>query len=255
MFVISEGDILFSKAFVFLSFTFMVMVNSGNAYSQYEGELNVDGGYEEVFMPRMSANSIIIDDDDIPPSGPVLAKAKFIKYPPVSGVYERIERMVYGIKMDIRPELDHYGYEIRRYMAKVGDMEIFSNNEFLNEQIINTRKAGIIADYWKKHLEKEISEIEKIIEDNDSIELRYRTVFKQNKVAVQTFLIILKSWIDANQRVLEAVKKEPDIYEVRYPEIEIVVPTSRVNFFNLYSKRQAKLKDLRKYQPFAMMVY
>ncbi len=217
--------------------------------------LNASGSYEEVFMPVMSSNSIIIDDDDIPPNEPNLSKTKFFKYPPVSSLGERVERLIYGIKVDVKPELDHYGYEIRRYMAHVGNMRIYEDNEFLNEQMVNVKKSRVILDFWRKHLEKEIKEIESIIDNDSSIELRVRTTFKQNKFAVQTFLNILSSWIDSNERLLQAVKKEPNIYEVKYPELEIVIPTSRVNFFNLYSKRQAKLKDLRKYNPFAMMVY
>lgn len=218
-------------------------------------QFNASGGYEEVFMPVMSSNSIIIDDDDLPPNEPNLSKTKFFKYPPVSSLGERVERLIYGIKVDVKPELDHYGYEIRRYMTHVGNIHIYDDNEFLNKQIVNVKKARVIVDFWKEHLEKEINEIESIIDNDSLVELRVRTVFKQNRFAVQTFLNILSSWIDSNERLLQAVKKEPSIFEVKYPELEIVIPTSRVNFFNLYSKRQAKLKDLRKYNPFAMMVY
>jgi len=216
---------------------------------------NAGGAYEKVFMPVMSSNSIIIDDDDLPPNEPNLSKTKFLKYPPIFSLGERVERLIYGIKIDVKPELDHYGYEIRRYMAHVGNIHIYDDNEFLNEQMINVKKSRVIVNFWKKHLEKEINEMEAIIDNDSSVELRVRTTFKQNKFTVQTFLNILSSWIDSNERLLQAVKKEPNIYGVRYPELEIVIPASRVNFFNLYSKRQAKLKDLRKYNTFAMMVY
>ena len=32
----------------------------------------------------------------------------------------RIDRLLYGIYTDVAPEYDHFGYEIRRYMAGVG---------------------------------------------------------------------------------------------------------------------------------------
>ncbi len=241
------------------SFILLLLMVTASYFSHiseaFSGNLNASSEYEEVFMPVMDAASVIIDDDDVPPVEPNLLKAKFLKYPPLSGIGERVDRLVYGIKTDIKPELDHYGYEIRRYMSHVGNIQIYNDNEFLLRQIVNVRKAGVIAEYWKKHLDKEISEIEKIIEENTSIELRIRTSFKQNRSTAQTFMIILGSWIDANKRLLESIKQDPDIYKVEYPKIEISIPSERVNFFNLYSKRQAKLKDIRRYTPFAMMVY
>ncbi len=213
------------------------------------------GGYEPVFMPVMTSTSVIIDKDEKPPLEPNLGKAKFLKYPPVASLDERVDRLVYGIITDIKPELDHYGYEIRRYMSTVGSMEVFHNKDRIVEEIKNIKKARIIADYWKKYIDQELSEIQQIIDEDKSIDLRVRTAFKQNKITAQSFLISLKSWIDANERLLLHVYKQPEIYEVLYPEIIIVVPTSRVTFYNMVVIRQSKLKDMQQYQPFALMVY
>ena len=230
-------------------------VSGKSTYAANAGFSTTESGYEPVVEPRLTNTSVVLDNDEYPPIEPNIAPTRFLKYPPVVSLGERVDRLVYGINTDIRPEHDHYGYEIRRYMSSVGNVKIFDEPEFLVEQIKNVRKAGVIAEYWKKSINNEIIEIQEIMDADSSIDLRVRTAFKQHKIAAQTFLISLKSWIDANERVLLEVHKNPGIYEIEYPEILIVVPTTRVNFYNLYATKQAKLKDIQQYQPFALMVY
>jgi len=230
-------------------------VSGKSTYAARGGFETTQSGYEEVVEPKLTNTSVIIDNDARPPLEPNIAPTRFLKYPPVVSLGERVDRLVYGITTDIRPEHDHYGYEIRRYMSTVGNLKIFEDPEFLTEQIKNARKASVIAEYWKKSLNKVILAIQEIMDTDSGVDLRVRTAFKQNKIAAQTFLISLKSWIDANERVLLAVHKNSNIYDVEYPEILIVVPTTRVDFYNLYATKQAKLKDIQQYQPFALMVY
>ena len=178
-----------------------------------------------------------------------------IKYPVLNSTNERVNRLLHGVKTYIKPELDQYGHEIRRYMSHVGNMEIFYDSDFLLEQYRNTRKAEIIADFWGKYMEKEISEIEKIMDTDETLPLSVRTNFRQNKAVVRSFIMNLKAWVVANKKFLEKVGENPNIYEVQYPEVIIVISLVRNDFFKLISMRNSKLKDVRKYSPFAMMVY
>ena len=244
------------RTFIVLCVFFTCAVSVQDAWSnKFKNYLDPDASYEPVFMPVMTSTSVVIDADEVLPQEPNLGQTRFLKYPQVASLEERVARLVYGIETDIKPELDHYGYEIRRYMSHVVNIEIFEDPELLTQELRNIKKARIIGDYWKKHIDQEIREIETIIEEDTSIDLRVRTAFKQNKVAVQTFLISLKSWIDSNERLLLFIRKQPEIYEVIYPEVIVVVPTSRVEFYNLFATKQAKLKDIQRYQPFALMVY
>lgn len=230
-------------------------VSANSTYAAEGGFATTQSGYEGVVEPKLTNTSVIVDDDERPPLEPNIAPTRFLKYPPVISLRERVDRLVYGISTDISPEYDHYGYEIRRYMSTVGNLKIFEDPEYLTEQIKNARKASVIAEYWKKSISKDIQEIQEIMDTDSSVDLRVRTAFKQNKVTAQTFLISLKSWIDANERVLLVVHKNSNIYEVEYPEILIVIPATRIEFYNLYATKQAKLKDIQQYQPFALMVY
>lgn len=243
------------RVLFFLMFVSSCMVVTHAAWSARHVILDADASYEPVFMPILGQTSVIIDADDVVPREPNISQTRFLKYPPVTSLEERVDRLIYGIETDIRPEMDHYGYEIRRYMARVGNIEVFDDPEFLAKQINNVKKARIIADYWKKYTEKEVAEIEAIFDADDKIDLRVRTAFKQNRVTAQTFMISLKSWIDSNERLLMHIHQKPGLYEVDYPEVLIVVPTVRLDFYNYFVVRQSRLKDIQQYQPFALMVY
>ncbi len=218
--------------------------------------LNVDAGYDHVVMPELFSTSVLIDDDENPPIEPNIVEVKFLKLPGINGDTERVDRLIQGIKKDMPPEYDHYGHEIRRYMAGVGNIKIFKDEEYLIQQIKNVRKAEVIADFWGKHLNNEISELEKIINDNKNTTFSVRTAFKQNKVTAKTFLISLKGWIDKNKIFLMGVlNNDPEIYEILYPEIIIKSSQDRLDLYNNLTARQIKLKEIKAYQPFAMMVY
>ncbi len=218
-------------------------------------EMN-DSGYEEVVMPELFDSSTTIDNDEEPPLEPNIGEVKFLKMPPVNGVQGRVDRLVEGITRDVPPEYDHYGYEIRRYMSRVGNTKIFTDEEYLKDQIKNVRKASVIADYWRNFLDKEIAELDEIIDsESESVAFSTRTSFKQNRTTVSTFLISLKSWIDSNEHLLLHVFDNPGEFEVMYPEIMISQNSENIEFYNRSLVKQTKLKEIKAYGPFAMMAY
>ncbi len=215
-----------------------------------------DSDYEEVFMPELFPTSVTIDSDEEPPKEPNLYKVEFLEMPSLNSLDERINRLIQGISMDIAPEYDHYGYEIRRYMARVGNTKVLEQgqDEYLIEQIKNTRKARVIAEYWKKHLEKEMDEIQTLLQ-GEGVSFSTKTAFKQNTNTVNTFLISLMAWIDANENVLMNVFDHPGVHDLIYPEVFFAKPHLRIEYYNLMAARAQKLKDITEYRPFALMVY
>ena len=228
-----------------------------NTYAQLKSELlSADSGYERVVMPELFSTSILIDDNDEPPTEPNIAKVKFLRLPALNATSERVGRLIQGIKKDIPPEYDHYGHEIRRYMKGVGNIKIFEDEEYLIKQIKNVNKAQIIADYWQKHLDDEVAKISKIMEDPDSVSFAVRTAFKQNKITTVIFISSLKAWLEANRNVLMTILKDKsDSYEVYYPEIIITSAILKTELYNSLVIRQNKLIEIRDYQLFSMMVY
>ncbi len=241
--------------FYFLMSAAFVMPN--DLYAQNKSQrINADSSYDKVVMPEIFSSSVLIDDDEKQPIEPNVAKVKFLGMPDVRGKQERVDRLIQGIKKDLPPEYDHYGYEIRRYMARVGNLKIFEDEEYLKQQIKNVKKAKIIANFWKELLENEVKAIGDIVENDESVTFAVRTAFKQNKLTTRTFMISLHSWIDANETfLLHIFNSPPNTYEILYPEVIIKEANLRLDFYNKLNARQIKLKEIRSYQLFAMMVY
>ncbi len=218
--------------------------------------LSVDASYDEIIMPELFSESVLIDNDEEQPIEPNIAEVKYRHLPEINGISERIDRLIQGIKVDIPPEYDHYGHEIRRHMVGVGNMKIFEDEEYLIEQIKHTRKAKVIAKFWKKHLDNEMKELSEIVENDDRVSFANRTAFKQNKLTTRTFLISLTGWIDTNEAFLmEIFNNKPETYEVMYPEIIIKPSKERLAFYNKLTAKQFRLKEITKYRSFSMMVY
>jgi len=68
-------------------------------------------------------------------------------------------------------------------------------------------------------------------------------------------MIDAQGWIDSNERLLMNIWDTQGYVQVEYPEIIFIRPGERIDFFNLFQTRQFKLREIKKYQSFAMMVY
>lgn len=242
--------------FLILAVTFMSLaLVAGQTEAATAKKKNRDAqGYDLVFMPTMKDNVITIDNDSIPPNEPNIVPVTFLQDTPPRGLLDRVNRMVHGITVDIPPEYDQYGYEIRRYMSHVGNVKIYTDEEFLIEQIRNTRKARVIVRFWQQHLEKEVEEIEKLVAEQDSSSSVW-TALKQNRQVTRTFVIDLQGWVDSNERLLMNILDTFSYVQLDYPELIFLRPHERIEFFNLYQTRQAKLNAIKKYQAFALMSY
>lgn len=227
----------------------------GEAWAASKGRPKKDAqGYDLVFMPILKDSFMIVDNDDIPPNEPNILPITFLQDVPPRGLLDRVNRLTHGINVDIPPEYDQFGYEIRRYMAHVGNLKIYTDEEFLEEQIRNTRKARVIVRYWQQHIEKEVDALEQIIAEQDSSSSVW-TALKQNRQVTRSFIIDLQGWVDSNERLLMKIFDMFGYIQVLYPELVFLRPHERVEFFNIYQTRQAKLNAIKKYQAFAMMAY
>lgn len=244
--------------FFILAIVTLVLCGSYSSMAKKENlRLDVDASYDDVVMPELYSTSILIDNDSERPQEPNIAPVSFRKLDEHTGVNHRLQKIFNGIKNKVPPEYDHFGYEIRRYMSRVGNVEIFDDDDtFLREQIKNVKKAAVIADYWKKDLQKELDEIGEILSADELADKQYGIEFRRVKSEVTTFMISLHGWIESNHEVLMYIFDNPRIFYVDYPEIVIRLANERVDFYNLLIVRQTKLKSVReKYLPFEIMVY
>lgn len=253
----------FRSVFIFCA-VLATMLCAGASFPHFsahaQGEVHEsEAGYDPVVMPKRMGTVIVIDNDEEQPKEPTLAEVKFLKLPPQNSIKEKADRLIWGIRKGIRPEYDHYGHEIRRYMAGTFNVKIFEDEEYLVEQINNTRKAKIIATYWGAQIEEKITDIENEIDmaakEGKNVEFASKTAFKQNKLTSRKFIISLRAWIDANERLLMLIYENPNQYSIQYPEINIVTSDVRSDAYNLILVKQTKLKEIRNYKTFEMMVY
>lgn len=241
-------NIYLAKMLVFVLFIFVMGVSTSVIASEEKKE-------EIIFEPVLKDLSVVIGPEEIKLEVPNILKTKFLNIPQVSNTEQRIEKLLQGITLDIPPEYDHYGYEIRRYMANIGDVGVYESKDRLIEALTNVRKAKVIADYWRKTLDKELEFIDAQVESS-AVSQPAIVLYKQNKSTVRTFLLTLKGWIDSNERVFSFLLTKQGEYESYYPEIVFRVQSGDVvDFYNMFLLKQTKLKMIRKYPPFAMMVY
>lgn len=215
-----------------------------------------DGRVEdsEIFMPFVGVNKVTIDDDDNPPFEPNIIVAKYLQDAPPRNLGERVDRMVHGITVDVPPEYDHYGYELRRYMQAVGNLKIYSDDNYLQAQLKNIGKANIVLEYWRKHLKKEMEELEVLCEAHD-VSFITKTAYKQNAGVVKQFLSDSQNWLDTNKHFLVYLDSIEGKYTLTYPEIKFQVPEFTTKYNRLLTKRQEAIKKIREYTIFRLMVY
>lgn len=190
-----------------------------------------------------------------PPKEPVFEKIVYLKIDSPGSLGERVERLLHGIRVDIPPAYDHFGHEIRRYMAGVGGPQILGSHENLKAQIRNVNNAKIVARYWREAMMAEVAEIEKQIEAEDASSST-RMIFKFNRGVVQAFFAELESWLNVNRAMLDMLLRiGPDRYSYADPVLTFRNQEDMAYFSNLYRTREKALQQIRTYTPFRMMIY
>lgn len=211
-----------------------------------------------LFLPNIYHSGIKkhdLDDMNIEePPEPFFEKIKFLEKQPADSLAQRVDRLVHGITIDIPPEYDHYGYEIRRYMSDLLTPSDLNDPEKLMEKIVNVKKAKIILDYWKKAINEEKKAIEAKIK-NENVPSSVITSFRFNVGNADKFLADAHMWIDSNQEFLEFLQENQNQYYVQYPFYEIESDTVRSKFKRLYESRQRGLEAIIEYSPFRAMIY
>lgn len=188
---------------------------------------------------------------------PSFEKITLLRIDPHMSLRERVDRLLYGIYTDIPPEYDHFGYEIRRYMAGVGNVESLNDPAFIKKQLKNIKTSKFILEYWGKELNKEIEEIERIIEEkNDASSTR--STFKYNRGIVNAFLVESESWINNNRMALEYLQEiGPNAYKYNENKGLLIFKNKQhlKRFVSIFKSKRSALKEMRGYLPFRMMVY
>jgi hypothetical protein len=188
------------------------------------------------------------------PVQPKIPQVKFLKQQPPTSLKDQVDRLLYGIKVDIPPEYDIYGYELRRYMAHIGGKEVYTDPKRLKEELENTKKAKIILDYWRKDMMAQNTEIQKRIEaENPGSD--ERTSFKFNSGVAAAFMNECQGWIIKNQEVLQFLVDHQGAYTYSPPDFTFQNPQDRAAFAAKYNAAKKAHSYIVEYSTFATMVY
>ncbi len=189
-----------------------------------------------------------------PPSDPSYEKVKYLKAEPPGSLQEQINRLIHGIKVDMPPEYDQYGYEMRRYMAHAGNPEIYQEQTRVKDELNNVLTAKIIFSYWVADLDKQMKEIEAGIE-KENASGNARSSYNYNRGVVDAFKIECQSWLDNNESILRFLSENPDIYMYEDSYLKFRDPDAYEAFAAMFEARQKSRETINKYPPFSMMVY
>lgn len=189
-----------------------------------------------------------------PPPEPNIQPVKFLKQDPPVSLHERVDRLLHGIKASVPPEYDHYGYELRRYMAHISGPEVFKDPERIRKELSNVKKAEIILEYWRQEIMKEKTEIAKLIEEQNAA-TNTRTSFKYNAGTAMAFLSECHIWIQKNRELLEYFLKSQESYVYNEGKFEFSSQRERDAFAAIFIAAVESRNYINEYVPFAGMVY
>ncbi|MCE7887205.1 MAG: hypothetical protein DYH13_06855 [Alphaproteobacteria bacterium PRO2] len=189
-----------------------------------------------------------------PPPEPQIQPVKFLKKDPPLNLRERVDRLLHGIKAAVPPEYDHYGYELRRYMAHISGPSVFNNPERIKEELSNIKKADIILKYWRQEIMRENTEIVKLI-DEQNAPTNTRTSFKYNSGTAMAFLSECHTWIQKNRELLEFLLANQGNFVYADGRFEFPSMADRDTFAAIFMAAIQSRSYVNEYVPFAGMVY
>lgn len=194
-------------------------------------------------------------EEYLPPSEPRIDKVTFLKVDPPQSLKQKVDGLLLAFYTDVPPEYDHYGYEIRRYMAHIAGREVLDNAERIKVELANIANAKIIYDYWRRDLTKKISDIKLAIEADPDTPTDIRTTFKYNSGLAVAFLTECRAWLEINQKILEFLLEKQGRFTYKDPIIKFDDRHDYSEFMSLYTAQQKALTEINQYMPFALMVY
>jgi len=186
---------------------------------------------------------------------PEFKPVKFYKLDPPKTLRERVERLTHGMLMDMPPEYDHYGYEVRRFMAQVGNPAVLDSPKNIKGQLQNIKVAQKVAADWQAAHLKETKEIEIQIEETNASS-SVRSLYHTQKSEAQAFFLELNSWIKNNRDSLNYLLEiGPNRYQFQDGEFRFRSSEEFKKYLALHESRLRALSQMHDYTPFRVMVY
>lgn len=190
------------------------------------------------------------------PIAPTLPKVTFYEFDRPTHIEGRVERLIHGIEITLPSEYDHYGYELRRYMNKIGRVDIYTNREAMEGELLNIQKAGIVFRHWREELLREIDELEAAIKvQGQGVSSKVKAKFNLNKTIVNGFVIEAQAWLAHNRRFLEFLADNRKQYAFENGRFLFLTNMHARQFLDLFQARAQARQQIVRYDPFGTAVY
>lgn len=206
-----------------------------------------------VIRPGVDMNEQILNFAG--PKPPAAPKIEFYEFDKPDHVEGRVESLVHGLTITLPHEYDHYGYEVRRYMNNVGRLEIFRNRYAMEQEIVNIEKAWVVFSYWREALLSELDAIDQAIKADPDMSSKIKTRFKVNQAIVKAFIIEMQSWLDANDNLLKFLADNRKQYTFEEGRFIFRRNDYVRRFLALFAAKEKAKQEMKKYDPFGLIVY
>lgn len=189
------------------------------------------------------------------PQEPYIPVVKFKGYAKPQHLQGQIASLVHGVTIGLPAEYDHYGYELRRLMASVGNYNIYKSRDEVQEQLVNIQKARVVFKYWREDLLKRIADLQQQIDDGQGGAKEIATL-NRNAALIKAFMIEIQSWLNANESFLNYLINNQREYKPHEGnKLLFALHEKRKRFTQLYEVRERARHEIYKYDPFRIMVY
>ena len=219
----------------------------------WPGAAYAEQGKEKHFAPPANVNGQ--DAKETARFEPNIPQVQFYEMDAPKTLEQKIDALLYGITIDIPPEYDHYGYDIRRYMASAGNMEALNDPKYVREEIRKIEHAQKILMAWRKKVILEAEALEKEIASDADTKRKSMPEFRYNKAKADAFFVEAHSWIENNLELLKVLDAAEGNYTVDEEGYNFEDEQTLHSFTKFYDARQKSLKEMHKYVPFRVMVY
>ncbi len=185
---------------------------------------------------------------------PSFPEIQFFALDPPKTMQQRVQSVLYGITIDLPPQYDHYGYDIRRYMTSVGSAEVLDNHERIAEELQKVEHAQKILEAWKQKNVELVAQVQQEVEQED-VDPVLKQDFNLNRSKAAAFFIDAKIWLDNHRKMLEQLSHLRGEYYFEDSQLTFKNPEDMRKFAAAYEESLISIQAMHEYVPFRVMVY
>lgn len=186
---------------------------------------------------------------------PVLPEVQFFALEPPKTMSQKVQAVLYGITIDVPPQYDHYGYDIRRYMVSVGSPMVFEDPERINQELHKIDYALKVLHAWSEKNTQEIQALEAEVAASKDVEPQIHQDLRLNKAKAQGFFSEAKIWLENHKRGLELLARKRGHYYYEDSAFTFDNAQDMKEYASIYEAQQKSLSEIHEYVPFRIMMY